>query len=125
MLPVSGSCKIEMLKKYIDDEIHNARIDKEALLEPWILIYSSEGKNNKKTSISLNDEDTKNILTKMMYDCLIEINDRHKILGLLIKTAADRSNELKKAIVNNKSVEGAPDGSGESYQVIDKEFLIV
>ena len=61
----------------------------------------------------------------MMYDCLIEINDRHKILGLLIKTAADRRNELKKAIVNNKSVEGAPDGSGESYQVIDKEFLIV
>ena len=125
MLPVSGSCKIEMLNKYIDDEIHNARIDKEALLEPWILIYSSEGKNNKKTSISLNEEDTKNILTKMMYDCLIEINDRHKILGLLIKTAADRSNELKKAIVNNKSVAGAPDGSGESYQVIDKEFLIV
>ena len=48
MLPVSGSCKIEMLKKYIDDEVHYARIDKEALLESWILIYSSEGKNNKK-----------------------------------------------------------------------------
>ena len=37
MLPVSGSCKIEMLKKYIDDEIHNARIDKEAVVKEKII----------------------------------------------------------------------------------------
>ena len=59
----------------------------------------------------------------MIYDYLIEINNRHKILGSLVKAVVDRINELKKAIVINKSVEGAPDGSRESYQVIDGQRI--
>ena len=59
----------------------------------------------------------------MIYDCLIEINNRHKILGSLVKAVVDRINELKKAIVINKSVEGALDGSRESYQVIDGQRI--
>ena len=41
----------------------------------------------------------------------------------LIKAAADRINELKKALVINKSVEGARDGSGESYHIIDGQKI--
>ena len=59
----------------------------------------------------------------MIYDCLIEINNRHNILGSLVKAVVDRINELKKAIVINKSVEGAPDESRESYQVIDGQRI--
>ena len=43
------------------------------------------------------------------------IDTRHS----LIKAAADRINELKKALVINKSVEGARDGSRQSYHIID------
>ena len=111
------------IRKYIDDDVHHPRIDKEALFEPWIPIYSSEEKNNQKASILLDGKDPKTILTKMIYKYLIDINDRHKILGLLIKAAPDRINELKKALVINKSVEGAPDGSGELYQIIDGQRI--
>lgn len=97
MLSVSDIKKIEMLKKYIHDPIHDPRINKEALFEPQILIYSSETKHNQKTSIWLDGEDVKDILTKMMCNCLIEITERHEILASLIKAAADRINELKKA----------------------------
>ena len=48
MLPVSGMKKIEILKKYIDDDIHGPRVDKKVLLYTWILIYRSEEKTIKK-----------------------------------------------------------------------------
>ena len=124
LLPVSSSEKIARLKKYIENDIYDPRINKEELREPWIVIYNSEDKNNQKTNIWLDGEDAKNILAKMMYDCLIELDDRHEILKSLINEAINRINELKKAMVINKSVQGAPDGSGESYQIIDGQRIL-
>ena len=79
-MPCSSDKKIELLKDHIDNDIFDSSIDKNDLLECWILIYKSEEKNNQKVNIWLNGENAKNVLVKLMLDCLIEIDDRHKYL---------------------------------------------